>query len=469
MLPFICSGRTTILCWPFASAAAWPRVRYPPIESTDMIRHAACVSKLILLLGLSACASGDEDKFTGAASSQSTPIAFEKTDWPWWRGPQRNGIADADQNPPLSWSKTENILWQADVPGRGHGSPTVVGQQLFLATADEEQEIQSVLCFDRGTGKPLWKSDVHRGGFVKCNKKASHASSSVACDGERLFINFLNDKAVYTTALDRNGKQLWQTKICDYVLHQGYGSSPAIYQSLVIVSADNKAGGAIAGLDRETGKVAWRIDRPKKPNYPSPIVLHIDGRDQLLMTGCDLVSSFDPLTGKKLWETDGATTECVTSTVTDGQLIYTSGGYPKNHMSALRADGSGKLAWENNVRVYVPSMLIHQEHLFAVTDAGVATCFASASGEEVWKGRLGGTFSASPVLVGDKIYATNEEGATFIYKADTEKFELLAKNQLGNEVLATPVICGDRIYMRVAHRNGDNREEMLYCIGAGKP
>jgi outer membrane protein assembly factor BamB len=235
----------------------------------------------------------------------------------------------------------------------------------------------------------------------------------------------------------------------------------------VIVSADNKGegGGAIAALNRATGDVVWRHARPATPNYPSPIILKAAGRDQVFLTGCDLVSSFAPLTGEKLWEIEGATTECVTSTVTDGNIILTSGGYPKNHTAAVRADGSGEVVWENNVRVYVPSMFIHDGKIYGVADAGVAMCWEAATGKELWKGRLGGTFSSSPVLVGENIYVINEAGEGFVFKADPAKFELVAKNQLGNEVFATPTICGSRIYMRVAEQQGDVRQEMLYCIG----
>ncbi|MEO8498384.1 MAG: PQQ-binding-like beta-propeller repeat protein, partial [Planctomycetota bacterium] len=386
-----------------------------------------------------------------AVEPTSSPVQFESTDWPWWRGPERNGIAAADQDPPLHWSQTENVLWKAAVPGRGHGSVTVVGDQVFLATADEQADKQIVLCFDRNTGKEMWQTVVHDGGIErKGNKKASQASGTIACDGERLFINFLNREAAYTTALSRGGEILWQTKISDYVVHQGYGSSPAIYESLVIVSADNKreGGGAIAGLKRTTGDVVWRHARPATPNYPSPIILKVAGRDQVLLTGCDLVSSYAPLTGEKLWEIAGATTECVTSTVTDGNIILTSGGYPKNHVSAVRADGSGEVVWENNVRVYVPSMLIHAGTIYGVTDDGVARCWEAATGKELWKGRLGGTFSSSPVMVGKHIFAINEAGEGFVFKADPAEFELIAQNQLGNEVFATPTICGSRIYMR---------------------
>jgi len=379
----------------------------------------------------------------------------------------RDGVASAEQTPPTSWSESENVVWKTPVPGRGHASPTVVGDFVYLPTADERQQIQSVLCFQRATGKLVWKTDVHVGKLEqKSNKKASQASGSIASDGHRLYVNFLNQGAVFTTALDLKGKPVWQTRISDYVTHHGYGSSPAIFEDLVIVTADNKGGGAIAGLNRDTGKVAWKHPRPEKPNYPSPIVLHVAGRDQLLVTGCDLVSSFDPRTGKKLWEFDGATTECVTSTVTDGARIFTSGGYPKNHLAAMEADGSGKIAWENPVRVYVPSLLMHDGHLYGVTDAGVAMCWDPGTGETLWKSRLAGAFTSSPVLVGNLIYATNETGETFVFQASPSDFKGVAENQLGNEVYATPAICGNEIFTRVAFHRDGRREEMLYCLGS---
>jgi outer membrane protein assembly factor BamB len=393
-------------------------------------------------------------------------ITIGPADWPWWRGPNRNGIAAA-QKPPLKWSETENVLWKTAIPGRGHGSPIVVGDQIFLATADEDREIQSVLCFDRNSGRQRWQTEVHRGKFLTkgLNKKSSHASATVACDGERLFINFANDHAIQTTALDRSGKILWQTRVTGYVLHQGYGPSPMIHRSLVLVSADNKGTGAIAGLERATGKIVWKQERPKLPNYASPIVVNVKGRDQLIVTGCSLLTSFDPMTGEKLWEFKGTTEETVTSIVTDGEHIFTSGGYPKKYTSAVKADGSGKTAWENNTQVYVPSMLVHDGHLYAVTDAGFAVCWKCATGEEVWKERLAGAFTASPVLVGPNIFATNESGKTFIFKASPTKFELIGANQLGSEVMATPTFCGDRIYFRVAAQEKGRRQETLYCIG----
>jgi len=341
----------------------------------------------------------------------------------------------------------------------------VVGNQVVLVTADEAKEVQSVVCYDRATGKLNWKTEVHRGKFMRRNKKASQASSTPACDGERFYVNFANGGGAYTTALDRAGKIVWQTKVTDYVVHQAYGSSPSIYKDLLLVTADNKKAGAVAALDRATGKVAWKVKRPKKPNYVSPVVLSAAGREQLVLSGCDLVTSLDPSTGKKLWEIPGATTECVTTTVTDGTHVFSSGGWPKNHVSAVRADGSGKVVWRNNIRVYVPSMIVRDGYLYGIADAGIAYCWKSDTGEEIWKGRLGGTFSASLILVNEHLYAANEAGECFVYQATPKGFKLIAKNQLGAEIFATPVICGNRLYQRVAHRDGSKRQEMLYCIG----
>lgn len=399
-------------------------------------------------------------------SVEADEITVGLHDWPWWRGPKMDGHADPKQTPPLKWGADENVLWKAPLVGRGHGSAIVIGDRVVLVTADPVKETQAVVCFDRNTGKERWNTIVHQGKFEKKgNSKNSHASCTPACDGKLLYVNFLIDEAVYATALDLDGKQRWQTKIGGYVMHQGFGASPALYQGLVLIANDHKGGGEIAGLDRASGKLIWQVKRPKQPNYSSPIVLNIQGKDQLVMTGCDTVSSYDPLTGKLLWETKGATTECVTSTITDGTHVFTSGGYPKNHVSAVKADGSGKVVWEKNTRVYVPSMVLVEEHLYAVQDAGVATCWHAATGREVWTGRLGGTFSSSPVVVGNNIYATNEAGKTFVFEATPKGLNVLAENQLGSDVFATPTFCGNRVYLRASITEGGKKQEMLFCVG----
>ncbi|MEJ6718943.1 MAG: PQQ-binding-like beta-propeller repeat protein [Akkermansiaceae bacterium] len=395
------------------------------------------------------------------------PAHADQNDWPWWRGPDRNGHANPNQKLPAGLNAEQDTLWVTTIPGKGHGSPIVVGERLYLVTAEGKAQTQSLLCFDRKTGKPVWSKVVHKGSFPKkINGKATHASTSPACDGERLFVNFMNDGAVYTTAFDLAGTQLWQTRITDYIVHQGFGSSPAIYKDLVIVSADNKKGGAICGMRRSNGDIVWKVERPKMPNYVSPIICNIKGRDQMVFSGCEVVLSLDPATGKKLWERKGSTTETVTSIVTDGERVFISGGYPKNHVAAVEADGSGKVVWNNISRVYVPSMLVVDGHLYAVMDGGSAMCWDSKTGERKWKGVLGGTFTSSPVLVGDDIHVINENGEYSVFKANPAKFERIHKGALGEQVFATPVICGGRFYARVVESVNNERVEKLYCLGA---
>lgn len=406
---------------------------------------------------------------TVVSLAQGVPMAGA-ADWPWWRGPTRDGVApvEAGQEPPTEFGSGKNVRWATPLPGRAHGSACVVGERVYIATAVETGDGagQAMVCLERRTGAIRWQTQVHAGGLTqKINKKASWASGTPACDGERVYINFLNGDAVHTTALDLKGRIVWQTRLTNYVEHQGYGSSPAIHGSLVIVSADNKAGGVVAGLDRKTGAFVWKVDRPKLPNYASPVVLTAAGREQLFLTGADKVSSHDPMTGKVLWEIAGATTECVTTTPTDGARIFTSGGYPKNHVAAVAADGSGRVVWELKERVYVPSMLIRGGHLFAVLDSGVAACWDSATGAEKWKARLGGNYSGSPTMAGDLIYVGSESGTVYVFKASTAGLEVVAENPVGGEIYSTPSICGGEIFLRVADYQGETRSETLYCFG----
>jgi outer membrane protein assembly factor BamB len=407
---------------------------------------------------------------SGTALSLSLGLhaATSPSDWPAWRGPTRDGHAAPDQNPPTTWSETENVLWKVAIPGRGHGSPTVVGDRIYLPTADSAKRTQSILCLNRADGKLVWQTEVHNSGAEYGKQShSSAASASVTCDGNQLFINFLNSGAVYTTALDLSGKKLWQQKICDYVIHQGYAASPVVHESLVIVAADHKGGGVVTGLDRQTGKVVWSQPRPKHHNYTTPSIVKAAGRTQMVMAGGNVIASYDPLNGKVIWEIEGSTEECVTTIVTDGTRIFASGGYPKNHVIAVMADGSGKIAWQNIARVYVPSMIVKEGHLYAVLDAGIATCWKSDTGEELWKERLGGEVYSSPVMVGNRIYASNVAGKTYVYEATPKSFKLLAQNQLGDQAYASPVICGNRIYLRVATKT-EPRQEYLYCIGVKK-
>ena len=427
-----------------------------PTRLVDLVRHVA-------VCGLATLAAASPAHAADPATGEQ--LGLSARDWPSWRGPSHDGHAVGGQKVPLSWSDTENVVWSADLPGRGSSSPTVVGDRVYLTSCDEAVGSQSVYAYDRAGGRLVWTKQVHASGAMRKHERSTAASSSVTCDGERLFVAFPTSGAVVITSLSLAGEQLWQTTLCEYLIHQGYGASPFVYKDTVLVVADHKGGGAVAALDRRTGKTVWKKARPPSPNYSSPIVFHLFGRDQLILTGCDKVISYDPATGDTLWEREGATTECVTTPVTDGERVFTSGGYPKNHVSAVRADGSATIDWENGERQYVPSMLVRDGHLYGVLDAGIAVCWEAATGRQLWKHRLGGNYSASPVLVGDMIFATSETGETHVFRANPDRFESLGVNKLGDEAWATPTICGDRIYLRVANGTGSERREKLVCIG----
>nr|AOE10935.1 conserved hypothetical protein [uncultured bacterium] len=397
--------------------------------------------------------------------------AAQAGDWPAWRGPNANGVADSAQSPPLVWSDSENVMWKTPVPGRGHSTPIVMGSHIFLTSADKSEEVQSVLCFDRESGKQLWKTEVHRGGFPeKLHKKNTSATPTPACDGERVFATFNNGDGISLTALDLKGKQLWQVRTGDFRSRYpyGYGASPTLYKSLVIVVSEFEKDGFLAAFDRESGKEVWRTPRADASSYSSPIVGKVDGRDQLLISGNNKVAGYDPQTGKPLWSVPGGPLVTAGTVVWENDLVFASGGFPDKETAAIKVSEGGTDAaplWKNGERSYEQSMLVHDGHLYAVNDNGIAICWRVQDGEEQWKHRLSGPISASPTLANGHIYASVERGITYVFKADPRKFELVAENTLGNEAFATPVICDGRIYLRVAENSGDNRQEWLYCIG----
>ena len=392
-------------------------------------------------------------------------LSLDTSDWPWWRGTQRDGIVTS-QALPLEWSETDNVLWKAPIPGRGHGSPIIVGERVFLATADEEKERQDVICLDRISGKTLWNKQIHQGGWRgRIHKRNTQASSTLASDGERVFTVFMHDAKIWITALDFEGNTLWQDAASDFASHWGYSTSPVLYNELVIVASDHKEGGNLTAYNRKTGKKAWNVSRPAIPNYATPVVFNIDGKDQLLVPGCELICSYDPNTGRENWSIEATTRETIGSIVRNGNLLYASGGYPEHETVCITASNTPEIVWISPIRVYAPSLLAHDGYLYAVTDNGLAHCWDGKDGSLKWREKVGGSYSASPVLVDGRIYVSNEQGETIVFTPNPEKFELLATNQIGNEIWASPVVANDRLYLRVAHTEGENRSESIYCIG----
>ena len=431
------------------------------------MKNASIVAAMAsLTLVLSGCGSSVTE-ISSSAPADAPDLVAAATDWPSWRGPSRNGLA-GDQNIPLEWDESRNVLWRTPVPGRGHASPTIVGDSIYLATADEQKQTQSVLSFDRKTGQQKWAKQLHQGGFPgpsQMHHNSTHANPTVVSDGEHMFAAFLNHDAIHLTALTADGQQAWQTEVGPFNSHYGYAPSPTIYKSIIIVAGDNKGGSYIAAVDRKTGDLVWRKRRSNAGSYSSPVVARVDGKDQLLISGGEQIVSYNPLNGEELWSASGTANATCGTVVWDDENVYASGGFPQHETVCVAGDGSGKRIWHSRKYCYEQSLLLTNGYLYAYTNKGLAVCWDAKTGKEMWLARLKTPVSASPVLVGDNIICANEDGGFYVFKADPKEFRLISKNQLGSQSFASPVVCGDRLYLRVAHGRTTDRQEYLYCIG----
>lgn len=316
-----------------------------------------------------------------------------------------------------------------------------------------------------------WKTEIHRGGFPEdLHRKNTHATPTPASDGEHVFVVFNNGGGITLSALDFEGNQLWQVRTGDYRSRYpyGYGASPLLYDSLVIVSSEFENGGYLAAFDRETGEEVWRTSR-EISSYSSPIVGNVKGRDLLLISANKQISAYDPLTGRQIWAAPAATQVTAATVIWEDDLVFASGGFPEKATGAVKLSEGGTDAaplWTNGEKCYEQSMLVRDGYVYAVNDGGIALCLRAQDGKEMWKERLGGgPISASPILANGSIYATVERGITYVFRANPEKFELVAENALGDETFATPAVVDHRLFIRIAENTGEGRQEWLYCLG----
>lgn len=393
--------------------------------------------------------------------------------WPQWRGPNSDNHADASVSLPRQWDLQtgEGIVWKTKLPGRGHSTPVFTTDSIFLTTADADAQTQSVLKLDGESGQIEGEYVLHRGTLPKrIHPNNSHASPSMAYDGERLFACFYTDDSIVLTALSPDGSQQWQTRVCEFKpssFEFGYGASPIIEDDLVIVAAeyDGRDSGLYA-LDRSTGRQVWKIPRPANLNFASPIVTTIAGTRQLLIAGADTFSAYDPLTARLLWQVE-TTTEAICGTVVwDNRHVMISGGNPEPGTWCVSADGMQKMLWSNRVMCYEQSMLAIKNYLYAVADNGVAYCWRIRDGKEMWKSRLfGGGISASPLLADGHIVIASQRGQVFLVRDSPDRFELIAEYQTGDSIFATPVAIGNRLYVRTGVDESGRRQEYLIALG----
>jgi outer membrane protein assembly factor BamB len=405
-------------------------------------------------------------------AAQGFTALGQAADWPQWRGPTRDNHAPADAAAPLEWDDTHGTDWVVEVPGRGHSSPVVVGQRIYLTTGDEQAQTQSLLIFDLETGRQLAETVAHRGGLPdKLHPKNTHASPTVASDGRQIFAVFNNSQAVWVTAFDLEGKLLWQERLGGFDPQRyayGFGSSPVISGGLLFVAAEyDGADSGIYALDLASHKLRWKAPRTKSLSYSTPIPAGTSAGSPLLISGNQRLTAYDPQTGKLLWETKGSTYATCGTMVWDLErgLAFASGGYPETFTLAVRLDGDHEIVWSNSVKCYEQSMLCVDGYLYAAADNGVCYCWRCEDGQQMWRERLGGKFSSSPLLVDGRIYVTNEQGTTFVVAATPERCDLLATNQLGTDAFATPAPVNGRLIHRFARGDDEQRQEYLAAIG----
>ena len=402
-------------------------------------------------------------------------VPLQADDWPQWRGPEGNNHAADETTVPLRWdvSRGENVVWKQTLPGRGHSTPIVVEDAIFLTAADDQAQTQSLLKLDRRSGRILDQWVIHRGKLpASIHNKNSHASPSPAYDGQHVYTAFHQDDAIYVTAVTTSGRPIWQQRVADFQPRRypfGYGASPIVENDLVIVAVeyDGEDSGLYA-LDARTGQRVWSTPRPSNQNYASPIVATIAGQRQILLAGAEMICAYDPPTGRLLWQVETSTEAIAGTVVWDDRFVMIGGGHPDAGTWCVSATGEKQLMWQNNVKTYEQSLLAINGYVFAIADTGVAYCWRTHDGKEMWKARLcRGGISASPLLVDDRLIAASEDGEVFQIAASPDRFQLLSENQAGRSLFASPIAVDDRLYLRTADGDGADRQEYLVAIGNG--
>src|SRR5258706_15130886 len=209
-------------------------------------------------------------------------LPSQAEDWPQWRGPRADGTS-TETPVPTHWSTTDNVKWKVPLPGKGHGSPIVVGDRIFLNTALEQSNKRVLLCLDRKTGQTLWQTEVLTAPLEQKNKLNNYASSTPACDGQRVFVTFQDGKQVLIAAYDLEGKQLWRRIQSPFYSPHGWSCSPMLYGDSIIVNCDHDGPSYIVRLRRDTGQAVWRIERPNHTrSYCNPTIFDVGGEKQMV-------------------------------------------------------------------------------------------------------------------------------------------------------------------------------------------
>ena len=392
--------------------------------------------------------------------------------WPQWRGPYSNGVAQG-KGYPTQWSSEKNISWKFKLSERGSSTPAVWNEHIFLTGARDDTNLVS--CLDR-QGKLLWEATIGKARNVR-HKKGSSCNPSPTTDGKYVFVYF---KSGDFACLDFRGKLIWkknlQTDFGKDTLWFDLGTSPVLTSKLVVVACIHSGPSYLAGFDKATGKLVWKEDRnlnaPEEAaqTYSSPVVVAAKGKETIFALGADHVTAHDATSGKELWRVGNLNPESnrlfrsIASPVATSKMVIAPYARGKT-LTAIQTGGTGDVTrshvrWtKSGVSADVPTPIAYQGKVYICNDRGKFSCLDINTGEQLWsqqlpKGR--GGFSASPILADGHFYLAREDGTTFVLD-NNESGKLLATNKLDGFVTATPVFADGQILLRTF--------EHLYCIG----
>lgn len=404
--------------------------------------------------------------------------------WQQFRGPRGDGTSTAT-NVPLSWGETTNLAWRVSVPGRGRSAPVVRGNRIWLTTAieqgvqrtrigpDDMQTAEHVtllaLCLDGADGRMLWQTtlfDVDKPDPVHWLN--SWATPTPVVEPGRLYCDF---GTFGTACLDsETGRVIWQKRLP--LDHQvGPGSSPVVYQDLLVLVRDGRDAQYVTALDKTTGEVVWKTDRPPvqtsspnlKKSFSTPLLIHAAGRTQLVSVGPHWVVSYEPATGSEFWRVrHGQGFSIGTCPAFGDGLVFIGTGCMKAQLLAIGVEGQGDVSsaavrWKSLRQIPIMSSPVFAgDDLYWVSDDGMATCADARTGDVHWQERLGEPHLASPLYAEGRVYFFGQAGKATVVKAGRQ-FDKLAENRLAGTDIATPAIVDNTIFLRT--------DTHLYRIG----
>lgn len=369
-------------------------------------------------------------------------------DWTQFRGPQGDGLSTESGVPVRLDSNT--VTWSVPLPGRGLSSPLILGDKVFLtASSGARQDRLHVLCFRLSDGGLLWERQFWATGRTMTHEKIGGATPTPASDGKAVYAIFSSNDCV---ALDLEGRLLWFRGLGrDYPNASnslGMSSSLVVTDGVVVAMVENDSESFTAGLDAKTGLNRWKLDRPKKANWTSPVVLQIAGQpNQVLLQSAQGVTAVEPKTGRVVWNfNEGAST--VPSLVVSGGRLFV----PSNGITVLEPGAGGsepKAVWRSSqLRPGTASPVVVGDRLLTLNDGGILTCAKASDGKRLWQLRLKGAFSATPVAAGAHLYCVSEDGRVQVVDPSQPEGAVVAELALGQTVIGTPSIAAGSLFVR---------------------